>query len=225
MQLSVINLIEETPDHISIIFEKPSSLEFYPGQYLDIHLPVTDERSPTRAFTIASAPTEETLRITFKKGRSPFKQYFQQIKPSTTITASHPAGTFTLDESAPAIFIAGGVGITPFRSIIKDRIDHDTQIPITLLYSNSNKHILFKKELDTWNHTYPFLDIQYIITQEQGRITPEQLKKAVNHQEYSPDNLIFYISGPPLMVNSFHSYLRNFGIDESNIRSDIFDGY
>lgn len=200
----------------SLILEKPKSFNFYPGQYLDVELPVKDKNGNTRAFTISSSPSENFLMITTKNSISEFKKAMKNLKPKDSITTSHPAGTFTLDESQPAVFIAGGIGITPFRSIIKYVLDHNLNTPITLFYLNSSSDFLFKKEFNAWQKSLPNLQIFYITTGNNGRFTKDKLTQ-LEH--------IFYLAGPPKMVDDYAGMLLDLGVDETNIRYDRFDGY
>lgn len=212
MILKVLDKKIENRDGFSLILEKPQGFHFYAGQYLDVGL-----GSDTRAFTISSSPTEDFLMITTKKGVSRFKKALEKLKADDTITTSHPAGTFILDEEESAVFIAGGIGITPFRSMIKDAVSSKIKTPITLIYSNSTKDFLFKKELDAWQKAYPKLEIIYVVTSHDGRLI--HLPPTIYHLP------IYYLAGPPKMVDDFASMLKDMGVDQINIRYDRFDGY
>lgn len=223
MFLKVLEKKPETDQVFSLILEKPTGFTFYPGQYLDIKLPVKDPNGNTRAFTISSSPTENFLMVTPKKGLSKYKKFMESLKIGDVINTSHPAGTFTLDESTPAMFIAGGIGITPFRSIIKYAGDHKLKTSITLVYSNSDDHFLFKDELDKWQKKLPNLKVIYIITSRDARLDkPGFLKLYPIPYTLTP---IYYLAGPPKMVDDFETMLLELGVDETNIRFDRFDGY
>ncbi|MDP3733470.1 MAG: FAD-dependent oxidoreductase, partial [Candidatus Daviesbacteria bacterium] len=172
----------------------------------------------TRAFTISSSPSEDFLMITTQKGVTPFKKFMKNLKPGETITTSHPAGTFTLDESERAIFLAGGIGITPFRSIIKYAFDQKLKTSITLIYSNSDEDFLFKEELGFWQKQLPNLKIIYHNSGKLGRLNLDSSAPA-------RASLIYYLAGPPKMVDDFAKMLLDLGVDETNIRYDRFDGY
>lgn len=217
MLLKVLNKKIETSNCFSLILEKPKNFHFYPGQYLDIELPVKDKNGNTRAFTISSSPTEDFLMITPKIGVSQFKRKMEKIKVGDTIKTSHPAGTFTLDESTPAVFIAGGIGITPFRSIIKYALDHKLDTPITLLYYNSDDNFLFKDELNQWEKSLSNLRVIYVVTSREDHLT--HLPPTTYHLP------IYYLAGPPKMVDDFAKMLIDLGVEETNIRYDRFDGY
>ncbi len=217
MILKVIDKKKESEDAFSLILEKPKNFSYYPGQYLDIELPVNDPLGNTRAFTISSSPTENYLMITPKKGVSKFKKKLESLKTGDSITCSHPAGTFTLDELSPAVFIAGGIGVTPFRSMIKYAVDQRLSISITLVYSSSDGSYLFKEELILWQKTYPKLSITYHHTENSGHLYLDS--------KFRIFDSIYYLAGPPKMVNSTEKMLLKLGVDAINIRYDRFDGY
>lgn len=220
MQLKVLENRLETKDCCSLILEKPDQFSFYPGQYLDIELPVNDPLGTTRIFSLSSSPSENFVMMTVKKTTSPFNKKLQKLKPGETISSSHPAGTVVIDDSSPAILMAGGVGIAPHRSIIKWLVDQKKDLPITLIYSNSDEDFIFKKELEQWAKEYPSLKIHFVVTSIDGRLTEEKLKKILpNNSE-----LIYYLAGPPKMVDDFENILLSLGIDETSIRTDRFDG-
>lgn len=200
-------------DYFSLIFEKPVGFSFYPGQYLDYEL-----EEDTRAFTIASSPTEDFLMLSTKKGMSKFKKALTKLKPGDTIITSHPAGTFTLDESTPAVFIAGGVGITPFRSMIKYALDQHLKTPITLIYSNSDDNFVFKEELEKWRQDLSNLNIIYHNSTQNGRLA----KLSPFPLTLSP---IYYLAGSPNFIDNMEKILLKMGVDQTNIRYDYFDGY
>lgn len=219
MLLKVKKLKKEARDAFSIIFERPKKLDYYPGQYLTIKY-----QKIQREFTIASSPTENFLMITTRAGLSPLKKFLANLKPEDKLESDHPAGTYTLDTSSPSVIIAGGIGVTPARSMIKYALDQRLKIPITLIYSNSNENFIFKKELDLWQKQYPKLTIHYVITSKNGRLHENDLKKTLN-TKYLILNTVFYLAGPPSMVDDFENILLKLGVDSVNIRTDRFDGY
>ena len=221
MQLK-IRYKKDFDKYFTLIFEKPAGFAFYPGQYLDIKLPVNDPNGDTkggdtRAFTISSSPTEDFLMITPKKGISPFKKFMENLKTGDSMESSHPAGTFTLDETSPAVFLAGGIGITPFRSIIKSCLDEQISTPITLIHSNSTDDFLFKDELEKWKQSLPNLNIIYHNSSQNGHLNQVPVT--------SYQQPIYYLAGSHSFVNDMAKLLIDSGIDETNIRYDRFDGY
>lgn len=214
---------KENKDSFSLILEKPENFNFYPGQYLDVELPVSDPMGKTRIFSISSSPSEDFVMLTYKLGLTPYKKILQALKGGDMITSSHPAGTVVIDDASPVVMLSGGIGIAPHRSMIKWTVDRNLNLPITLIYSNSDNNFIFKKELDDWQKIYPKLTVNYIVTTHDGRLTEEKL----NQLYPIPYSLIpiFYLAGPPAMVDEFEEILLKLGVDSTNIRTDRFDGY
>ncbi len=126
MPLRFVRSQQESQGTHSFLFETSEALNFQAGQYLQLTLPHgdVDDRGDTRWFTISSAPHERLLRITTRIARpsSSFKHALTGLAPGALAQAEGPAGDFTYrDEARPAVFIAGGIGITPFRSILADQ--------------------------------------------------------------------------------------------------------
>ncbi len=125
------------------VFQPDRRFAFQPGQYLDwtLHVANPDDRGNRRPFTIASAPTEQEVRlgIKFYDGPSAFKRSLAAMRPGDTIYGSQLAGTFTLpaDSGRKLAFIAGGIGVTPFRSMIQDLLDRGEKRSIVMLYGNN----------------------------------------------------------------------------------------
>ena len=223
MLLKLLTVEKETRDILSLIFEKPAGFNFYPGQYLDIALPISKKRNDSRILSIASSPSEEFIMLTYKKGVSQFKKSLQNLKKGDLIFSSHPAGTVVIDDSSPIVMMAGGIGIAPHRSMLKWAVDRKLTLPITLIYSNSDENFIFKQELDSWQKQLSSLAIHYINTSKNGRLNEDLLKKLLPvAYRLLP---IFYLAGPPAMVDDFEIVLLKLGVDSVNIRTDRFDGY
>lgn len=210
MQLTVKRVVREKGNAFSVIFTNPNN-RFYPGQYIEIE---------DRCFSIASSPSEDFLMITVKSGITDFKKRLENIKVGDTVETSHPAGTFTINENDEAIFLAGGIGITPFRSMIKWALDQNFSLPMTLIYSNSDENFIYKDELKLWNQKLPNLTIHFIDTSKQDRLNKDGLLKLLPKSE-----AIYYLAGPPGMVDDFEKMLLEVGIDSTSIRTDRYDGY
>ena len=213
MQLEIKAIKKEDGEIFSLIFIKPENFIFYPGQYLDIG----------RILSISSSPTEDFVMLTYKTGISSFKKMLEKVKIGDLFSSSHPAGTVVMDNSSPIVMIAGGIGITPHRSMIKWAVDSKADLPITLIYSNSDEDFIFKEELDEWVKQYPKLKIHYMVTSKDGHLTKEKLRSIINFP-LSIINSIFYLAGPPSLVDDFENILLSLGIDETSIRTDRFDG-
>jgi len=225
MKLKLIEKRQETPDVITFIFEPLESLSWQPGQYLHyvLHHEPTDDRGSDRWFTNAAAPYENHVRITTRQATdkgSSFKKKLFSLVEGKKIEMSVVEGDFTVDDSSQElVFIAGGIGVTPFRSLLK-QLDHDKKpINVTLLYSNRDQNIVYKEELEEIAKNNPQFKIYYIFS-------PEHIDEA-KIKEVIPDvqKPLFYISGPEPMVDALGELLKKIGVQEDHIKQDWFPGY
>jgi ferredoxin-NADP reductase len=236
MVLKLKEKIKVAPDIYDFVFARVRHFAFAPGQYMEWTLGHNhpDGRGNRRYFTLASAPTEKTLRlgVKFYQKSSTFKKAMLSMNTGDEIIAAQLAGDFVLPENPrqKCVLIAGGVGITPFRSMIKYLLDTHQRRLITLFYANKTiADITYK---DIFDRAQQELGIQiiYSVTDSNnlpsywkgttGRITPELIKNKV------PDyrQCIFYISGPKGMVDSFKESLNQMKIPSSQIKTDFFSG-
>lgn len=158
--------------------------------------------------------------MTTKKGTSNLKKAFFNLKTGDYVLIDGPYGIFTLQEdySKPVVLLGGGIGITPFRCFIKYATDKKLPVKITLFYSNKTKEdIVYKKEFDLWNRKNKNLKIVYVV----GRISEEIVREHVDEIQ----NSIFYICGPPTMVDGMKSMLKNMEVPKANVKVEEFTGY
>ncbi len=224
-------------DTISFFFEKPSNFTFKPGQFGEFTLinpPETDSEGNGRAFTIASPPSAEQIMITTRLRDTAFKRVMQRIPLGTEVTLDGPHGAFTLHhkQTTPAVFIAGGIGITPARSIILQAVHDKLPHTIYLFYANHTPETTaFLDELQALENQKSNLKIIPIMTSmhqsqqtwkgEKGHLDCAMLSRYID--ELSEP--IYYISGPPSMVAATQQMLNACGIDDDNIRAEEFPGY
>lgn len=226
-----------TPDTTDFVFIPEQRFAYAPGQYMEFTLSHdnVDTRGQRRYFTLASSPTEDTIRIGVKfypKGSS-YKRALQKMGHHSVISATSLGGDFTLpeDQSRKLAFIAGGIGVTPYRSMIKYLLDKHEKRDVTLLYSaNTAEDIAYT---DVFEAARKDLGIKplYLLTKAGGHlpdnrfragyITPELIKAEVpDYQER-----LFYISGPQPMVASMTDSLKALGVRGEHIKTDFFSGY
>jgi ferredoxin-NADP reductase len=226
MKLKLIAKKPQSPEVTSFIFKPLQPLVWKAGQYLHymLHHEQTDDRGSDRWFTIASAPFERHVMVTTrfaKRKGSTFKKTLKALKIGELIEVSDVDGDFIVnDKDEDYVFIAGGIGITPFRSIIKEL--HHKKIPLRamLLYANSDaKNVLFKKELEAMAKDNPNFSIHYIFPPE--RIDKKTIKKLVPYVKKP----FFYVSGPEPMVESIGKMLKKIGVPKNHIKQDWFPGY
>lgn len=225
------------PTIVDFIFRKDKDFAFEPGQYLEWTLghEHPDSRGNRRYFTIASAPTETDVRIGVKFYEKPssFKTNLYRMKYGDKIMAGGRAGDFTLPKNLgeKLVFIAGGIGITPFRSIIKNMLDTGKKRDIVVLYSIKNpQDLVYKDVLEEATKKFGIKTAYYASDAASvgaswigkvGRIDGNALISEV------PDfkDRIFYLSGPHAMVDAFEDTLLKIGIAKRKIKTDFFPGF
>jgi len=225
------------PDIYEFRFSGDRRLRFRPGQYLEWTLRHSrpDSRGNRRYFTIASSVDERQVRlgVKFYPGASSFKKALLAMRPGSEIVASQLAGEFVLPENKreKLVFMAGGIGITPFRSMIRYLLDHDEKRPITVLYSNKTApEIVYADVLEEARKqlgirtVYTLTDADCVPPDWQGgtgRVDAGMIAKAVpDYRERT-----FYLSGPRSLVVGFEEVLRKIGIPKSRIKTDFFPGF
>ena len=236
----VLTLVERKKvanDTYDFIFSSNRKIKFKAGQYLEWTLPHEDfdARGNRRYFTIASAPTEKYIRVGVKFYPKPstFKIAMLGLKVGDIITAGQLSGDFTLpkDKTKKIVCIAGGIGVTPFRSMIKYLVDTDDHRPITLFYSN--RGISDVAYTDIFDEAYDKLGLRTIYTLtdiakapdswlgEIGPIDEKMLKREL------PDYLecTYYLSGPQSLVVAFEDTLARIGVPKLQIKTDYFPGF
>jgi glycine betaine catabolism B len=248
----------EGTDIMTFKFTKDGYPEFKAGQFAFFALDNVnnDNRGPVRHFSLTSSPTEDVLSISTRIRGTPYKQRLSTMQEGEQVDVSRPQGNFVLhdDYSKQAIFLSGGIGVTPFRSMIKYATDRQLPIKITMFDSNRNRqNILFKDEFDDWAAQNQNLKIVYTITEneteqrqqseavhnisssgptenngtwdgERGRIDKTMIERHLSKQEIS--NGIFYICGPPGMIRALEDLLqKQFEIQGERIKVEEFTGY
>ena len=214
----------ETPDAFTLKLKPNKKLHFKPGQFCFLRIN-KDKLYARHPFTISSSPYEDTLAFTMKiTGR--FTKIASQLKEGEEVIVDGPFGIFTVeDDKKDLVFIAGGVGITPFISMIKDSLHSAKQQNITLLYGAKTKEdIIFRGELDKINKEW-FKKV-YVLSNEEKY--SEDWKRVYINKEIIEDsvenieNSLFYICGPEAMKDNIVEILRNLGIRKENIKIESF---
>ena len=217
------------------IFLPDRLMSFRPGQYLEWTLGhrFADNRGNRRYFTIASAPTEDTVRlgVKFYAPESSFKRALWNMRANDVASASHIAGDFVLprDKKRKLVFVAGGIGVTPFRSMVQYLIDTEDTRAVTLLYSNKTAaEIAYKDVFDRAEREIGMKTV-YAVTAEpnpmpgmyRGFIDAALIAREI------PDykERMFYLSGPHGMVVAFEKILHDMGVSRFNIKTDYFPGF
>jgi len=217
-------------------FEKPSGFDFKAGQSADVTLidsPETDAEGNTRTFSIASPPFENMLLFTTRMRDTAFKRSLKKAPLATAVQIGSATGSFTLHKNSakPAVFLAGGIGITPFLSIVR-QADHD-RLPhkLYLFYSNRRpEDAAFLHTLQALETTNPNFRLICTMTEMSSKeewngetvlIDKEMLCRHLAGLQ----GPIYYIVGPPPMVTAMRQTLVSAGIEEDDVRAEEFAGY
>ncbi len=226
----VKQIIPRTPDVKSFRFDRPEGLDCNPGQYMIVTIKSegVELREP---FTISSSPTERGfLELTKKLTGHPFSKALESLKVGDKVIIEAPFGEFTFKGEYDKIaLLAGGIGITPLRCIIRYATDNQLKTNIILLYSSRfDDEIIYKNELEEMQRSNNNLKVIYTVTQPSekwhgfaGRINKEMVQKVI------PDyrERVFYICGPPKMVEAMVVILKDLNIPGKQIKQEYFPGY
>jgi ferredoxin-NADP reductase len=230
-ETKVIYTIQRTRDVLSIRFERPNGFDFHPGQFMFLTINRDGEKT-VKHFTISSSPTEKGfIEITKKLTGHDFSNALKELKIDEIVSVDAPYGNFTFKgEHNKVLFLTGGIGITPIRSIISCCIDEKINTDMVLIYSNTYEHnIPFKDELNDFQGFTPNLKVFYTVSKPTekwegytGRIKGDMVRELV------PDygTRVPYISGPPAMVDNMVNILVNeLKILSTQIKKEHFLGY
>jgi ferredoxin-NADP reductase len=221
----------------AFLFQPETPLEFTPGQTCDITLVTPtyhDDEGPSRTFSIASSPADRPrLMIATRLTGTAFKRTLAEAGSGVDVDLDGPFGSFTLhrNPAKPAAFFAGGIGITPFRSIIKDATERQLPHRLTLVYSNRTPgSTAFLSDLETWRRQNP--NVRLVLTATDiGPDVPWPYERGVvdadfiRHRVGGLGGAVCYVAGPPGFVTSVRSALETVGVDPDDVRFEEFSGY
>ena len=232
MKLKLISKTEEARATKSFFFQPDNPIFFTPGQYFYLTLPklnYPDERGATRHFTMSSSLTESNLlRFTTRiRPDSGYKKTLDELPIGTVVEGQGPNGTFTFDEkdTNPHVFLAGGIGITAFRSMIEYISGRKLQTPIYLIYSNSESDFVFKKDFDEITKSHPNIQIQYVVTSIEGHLDELKIGKFIENWKLTIGNCSWWVCGPPPFIDGIEEALAKMKISSDKIRTEKFTGY
>lgn len=233
----LLSKIEVAEGTMAFHFRKPDGFEFRAGQAIDVTLidpPESDAEGNTRTFSLASAPAEPELMTATRMRDTAFKRVLKAAAPGLQVKFEGPTGSLTLHKNAnkAAVLMAGGIGITPFRSMVVQAARERLSQEIYLFYSNHRPEDgAFLDELEQVGRRYPSFHLVATMTEmgdssrqwsgETGQIDAEKLRRHLN----SLQGPIYYIAGPPAMVAGMRDVVVKAGVDEDDIRTEDFEGY
>ena len=217
-------------------FARPDGFTFKAGQAIDVLLDgATGTPEATRhTFSIASAPFEDRLTVATRMRDSAFKRALAVLPAGAAVRLEGPSGSLTLhgDASRPAVFIAGGIGVTPFMSILRQAARDRPARRLLLLYANHRpEDAAWLEDLEALERGWPDFRLLAVMTAINrssqswsglaGRIDGDMLKSACANLSRP----VFYVAGAPGMVTAMRSVLNGTGVEDDDIRSEDFHGY
>ena len=222
-KLAERKIIAENTTEITLDLQN-QEFKFKAGQYVNLcfeTLPHHDPRGTCREFSISSSPKEEgILRTAFRHSHSGFKRTMLSMPLGTSVAIDGPFGLFTIPKRqiAPVVLIAGGIGVTPFMSMIKSMTLDKNPLQVTLITSNSTiERAPFRDELKRLTKE----NQNFTLHENIGHLTPKFIRAAVEDMA----DQIYYLAGPPKMVHDIREALKGAGIDDDNILAEEFVGY
>ncbi len=229
--------IRLSKDCLEFVFNPTKNFSYLPGQYMEWTIPHsnTDSRGNRRYFTLSSSPTEKDVRIGVKfynKGSS-FKKAMLSLNKNSLLLAGNLGGDFILpnDKSRKLLFIGGGIGITPFRSMLKYLIDKDEKRDIILFYSIKNETEIIYRDILKEATQNLGIKIYFVLTDKKVNLkVPNIINQRLDFNILEKvvddiDQRLIYISGPNIMVKQLTRELRKNNISPRNITTDLFSGY
>jgi ferredoxin-NADP reductase len=236
MDISFVGKREIAEGTMEFSFARPEGFTYQAGQTVDLTLsnpPETDAEGNMRTFSLTSAPHESVLRIATRMRDTAFKRTLKNMEPETLISAEGPFGSFMLHEntSRPAVFLSGGIGITPFHSMISDATERNLPHQIYLFYSNRRpEDAAYMDELTTCAKRNPnFFFIPTMTDMEKSSQTWEGERGYIDAEmvrKYVPEGMpVYYLAGPQTMVTAMRTLLNGMGVSNDDIRFEEFAGY
>lgn len=233
----LVDRVEVAENTMALFLSKPSGFSFASGQYIELAIPYpieTDGRGNKRDFSLCSAPFENELAVAMRLRESAFKRAVARIPLGEKVLIEGPFGSFRLhsDTEKPVVFIAGGIGVVPFMSTLRQEAHDGFSHAVTLFYSNRRpEDAAFFEELQGLSQahrTFTFIptmtDLKnspQVWAGEMGYINKDMVAK------YIPDlsTSLYYIAGSPAMVAAMEKLLMGMGISPDNIHTEEFAGY
>lgn len=211
-------------DTLEVSFKRPEDFSFLAGQYIQLgvsKLLYPDPKGASRVFSIASSPLDqERISVAFRETGSGFKRTLKELPLDATVNIEGPHGFFTLPQESTAslVFIAGGIGITPFLSIIRFADEKRLSFSLTLLYANRNQEsAAYLGELQG----IAGRTTHFVLRNHLGRIDEQSIQQSTK----DPQNCKWYIAGPPAMAGCARNLLFLLGVDDGRVYCEEFTGY
>lgn len=221
-----LKLVEKTPliDNVwSFVFSPEEPQDYQAGQYVRVRLDHEnpDDKGPKRFFTNSAAPHEGVVQITTRLTDSSFKNALAQLTvgdESVELISPHEGDFVWRDSEKPTLYVAAGIGVTPYHSILKQRVHDGKNIPVTLLYNGRTAALPWREEFSELGAAHPEFSVVYQIGE---RISREKLSSRFPLLNES----VVYLSGPEQMVEDVGEDLKKGGLPEDQLMQDWFPNY
>lgn len=229
----VVDSFPLTPTCHGIQVEKPDAFEFKPVQFtfLSLKTEESEDWEDYRSMSLATSPTRPHLEYGVRLSETAWKRAFRALKPGDEVMVEGAVGHFLLDEDRPAVFVAGGIGVTPLKGMIEYAIDKDLGIPLRLVYSNrEQEEIAYRDHLDGLAEENAGLSILHTLTREpddsgwggrRSRVDADLLAEVSD----GLDDPVYYLCGAPGMVDAVRGMLGGLGVADDRVRYEEFWGY
>ena len=227
-EVTLGRVVEQAPGVKSFYFDYDvDAFKYKASQSVHLHLDFDNDQGMYRSFSIGSSPTENLLLLTTKmREGSEYKTKLCSLRPGDTSVVLGPVGNFSLPEDKPGnvIMVGSGIGITPFRSMIKYATDMGLPHKIELLYLNPNpEEVIFRRELEELGSKNPNLEIALRFTESEMMTETQILEEFLRERSDALEGSQYYLAGAPSNVAGSLAVLRVRGITE--IRMEVFHGY
>ena len=221
MKVSLDHVSKTAKNIYTFWFKAESMPRYTAGQFIELRISHDnkDKRGDKRFFTLSSSPTEPLLSITTKftaENGSSFKTALRALSPGSELNMASPMGDFVLpkDPGIPLVFVAGGIGSTPIRSMCKYMQDSGESRNIHIIYNASTaEDVAFRDVFETFD--------KHFVTVLNQRLQAEKILEIAGQN----DDQYIYLSGPEPMVEALHKDLKNSGVNKKHINTDFFPGY
>jgi glycine betaine catabolism B len=229
-RVRVLESPEVTPTVHGVRFEKPAGFEFAPVQFCGLELS-TREGPIEYPMSLACSPTKPYLEFGARVSGSAWKEAFAALRPGDIAEVDGAYGHFVLDETSPAVLVAGGIGITPLKGMAEYAADRQLPVDVRLVYSNRNEEeIAYRSTLEDLARQNPRFKVFHTLTRAangsdwaggRGRIDSTLLTEAAR----GLSDPTYYVSGGPGMVQGTFRLLRALGTRPDRIKFEVFRGY
>lgn len=224
MQVILSHVHDENYNVRTFWFKPPSPFAYTAGQFIELYLPHNnpDERGEKHWFTLSSSPSEKLLSISTKyagEKSSSFKKTLWSLRPGAKVSMSDPMGDFVLpkDKNIPLVFVAGGIGVTPFRSMVRWLLDGGDKRQIQFIWAIGKlKDTIFTDLFEGYG-----IKPKLVISDKGERLTAQKILAFVGTRE----NKRIYVSGPEPMVEVLTKDLEKLGASKNDLIGDFFPGY